>query len=55
LGIKALEALVNKIVIFEIISLELFLVIYKRTIKIRDLRPLIGLVSPKTKYYRAIY
>jgi len=45
LGIKALEALANKIVIFGIIFLRLFLVIYKKTIKIRNLRPLIGLVS----------
>jgi hypothetical protein len=52
---KALRALVNKVVIFGIIFLELFLVVYKETIEIRGLRPLIGLVSPGTKYYRAIY
>jgi hypothetical protein len=47
LDIKALEALVNKVVIFEIISLKPFLVVYKKTIKIRGLKPLIDLVSPK--------
>jgi hypothetical protein len=55
LGTKALKALVSKIVIFGIISLGLFLVIYKGTIEIRGLRPLIGLVSSETEYYRAIY
>jgi hypothetical protein len=46
LSTKALEALISKVVIFGIISLGLFLVVYKGTIKIRGLRPLIGLVSP---------
>jgi hypothetical protein len=46
LDTKALEALVSKAVIFEIIFLGLFLVVYKGTIEIRGLRPLIGLVSP---------
>jgi hypothetical protein len=55
LGTKALKALVSKAVIFGIISLGLFLVVYKGTIEIRGLRPLIGLVSPGTEYYRAIY
>jgi hypothetical protein len=55
LSIKALEALINKIVIFKIISLKLFLVVYKETIKIKGLKLLIGLISLEIEYYKAIY
>jgi hypothetical protein len=55
LDTKALGALVSKAVIFGIISLGLFSVVYKGTVEIRGLRPLIGLVSPGTERHGAVH